>query len=393
MPRIEGIRIENYKALRDVQLGRLWDSPESVEPLTSLSAVIGKNGSGKSSLVDAFAFLRDSLLFGVVQACELNQRGGYDRLRSSGSDWPISFSVHYRDSKSNQPLTYTFIVDKDPNDRPFVLSEILFTVNAAAKVEFLHVSMNEAILSGEESSVRLNDPQRLALSTFGSLSNYPQINGLQQFLESWYFSGFSPEAARSLPFNGAQSRLSARGDNIANVVQFLQRDHPDQFAQILKRIAAKIPGIDRIEAKKTEDGRVLLSFNDKAFLDPFLAHQVSDGTLKFLAYLLLLEDPDPPPFICIEEPENGRYQKLLEGLLAEFRSLTLKEKHNSQVFLTTHQPYVIDSLKPNEVWMIRKGADGFAVVQRASDNLLVAKLSEQEIPLGSLWYSDYLDAQ
>ena len=64
---------------------------------------------------------------------------------------------------------------------------------------------------------------------------------------------------------------------------------------------------------------MLLRFNDKGFQDPFYAQQVSDGTLKVFAYLLLLEDPSPPPFLCIEEPENGLYHKLLETLANEFR--------------------------------------------------------------------------
>ena len=68
--------------------------------------------------------------------------------------------------------------------------------------------------------------------------------------------------------------------------------------------------------------RLLLRFNDRGFEDPFYAQQMSDGTLKLFAYLLLMEDPNPPPFICIEEPENGLYHKLLEVLAAEFRALT-----------------------------------------------------------------------
>jgi predicted ATPase len=416
LPRIEGIRIQNYKALRDVQLGRLWNSAENVEPLTSLAAVIGKNGSGKSSLLDAFRFLQDALEFGVEDACERNERGGFDRLKSAGCKDPIGFELLYRESEAEASRrSYQFKIDKNANELPTVSEERLkmpFEFVQGGELHLLDlragkgtVYSNEhlkSIRSGSavrptekffQSEFELSDARRLGIATAGAFRELNSSVALLNFIRGWHFSGFSPEAARSLPATSLQRHLNLRGDNLANVVQFMQRDHPDQFAQILKRIAAKIPGIDRIEAKKTEDGRVLLSFNDKAFQDPFLAHQVSDGTLKFFAYLLLLEDPDPPPFICIEEPENGLYPKLLEGLMTEFRALTLKESHNSQIFLTTHQPYVIDSLNPNEVWMIRKGADGFAVVQRASDNPLVANLSEQEIPLGSLWYSDYLDAQ
>ena len=84
---------------------------------------------------------------------------------------------------------------------------------------------------------------------------------------------------------------------------------------------------------------MLLKFNDKGFQDPFYAQQMSDGTLKVFAYLLLLEDPNPRPFICIEEPENGLYHKLLETLATEFREHATGQKRGSQVFITTHQPY------------------------------------------------------
>lgn len=117
----------------------------------------------------------------------------------------------------------------------------------------------------------------------------------------------------------------------------------------------------------------------------------SVGTLKLFAYLLLLEDPEPPPFMCIEEPENGLYHKLLETLAAEFRSHTSSRKGGTQIFVTTHQPYFVNALRPEEVWVIEKAQDGFSRVKRASDDPLVVNLVKEEVPLGSLWYSDYLD--
>ena len=135
----------------------------------------------------------------------------------------------------------------------------------------------------------------------------------------------------------------------------------------------------------------MLKFNDRGFQDPFYAQQVSDGTLKVFAYLLLLADPTPPQFLCIEEPENGLYHKLLETLAKEFRKHATGRRGRSQVFVTTHQPYFIDALDPEEVWILDKGEDGFASISRASDNLIVKNMVEEGLPLGSLWYSDYLD--
>ena len=190
-----------------------------------------------------------------------------------------------------------------------------------------------------------------------------------------------------------RSILNIHGDNLGNVVQFMQREHPGRFQTILNHIAEKIPGIDKIDTEKTNDGRLLLRFNDTGFRDPFYAQQMSDGTLKVLAYLLLLEDPTPPPFLCIEEPENGLYHKLLQALATEFREHATGRRGGSQVFITTHQPYLVDALEPAEVWVLEKGRDGYSTVRRASDDVVVKNMVAEGLPLGGLWYSDYLDAR
>ena len=245
--------------------------------------------------------------------------------------------------------------------------------------------------SAEWEDFELQDKRKLGLATLGALKEHPRIAAFRRFLEDWYLSYFTPDAARGLPLAGPQKRLNVHGDNLGNVVQFMQREHPDRFKTILERIAGRVPGIDRIDTLQSPDGRLLLRFNDKSFTDPFYAQQMSDGTLKVFAYLLMLHDPSPPPFICIEEPENGLYHKLLEVLAAEFRSRATGEQNAPQIFVTTHQPYLIDALTPEETWILEKGEDGFAAISRASDDPTVRAMVEEGLPLGSLWYSDYLD--
>ena len=250
-------------------------------------------------------------------------------------------------------------------------------------------------LTSEESSetelIELDDRRRLGIATLGALKQHPRISDFRRFIEGWYLSYFTPDAARSLPLAGPQPHLSIHGDNLGNVVQFMEREHPRRFRSILDGIAARIPGIDRIDTEKTSDGRLLLRFNDRGFAEPFYAQQMSDGTLKVFAYLLLLEDPTPPPFLCIEEPENGLYHKLLETLADEFRQHASGARGSSQVFITTHQPYFVDALDPEEVWILEKSADGFSTIRRASDEGIVNNLVAEGLPLGGLWYSDYLD--
>ena len=406
---IEGFRVQNYRALRDVTLGKL-SSQQAGEPLTPFTVVIGKNGVGKSTLFDAFGFVADCLSADVESACDMKQRGGFDRLRSLGVDEPIRFEIYYREAPNERPITYELAIALDASGRPFIESEVLKQRRKGQKhgrpYPFLRLHHGKGtVWAGEEAvevegeedraqtPVELTDTRQLGIATLGTLKEHPRIKRFRDFLKGWYLSYFYPDAARSLPSAGPQRHLNIHGDNIGNEVQFMEREHKARFKAILERIAAKIPGIASIDTQVTEDKRVLLRFNDGAFGDPFFAQQMSDGTLKVFAYLLLLEDPDPPPFICIEEPENGLYHKLLEALAQEFRLHATGKKNAPQIFVTTHQPYFVDALAPEEVWILEKGTDGYSTVRRVSEMEDVKNLVAEGLPLGGLWYSDYLDAR
>ena len=422
MAKIQGFRVRNFKALKDVTLGCLWNQQKK-QPLTDMTAVIGKNGVGKSALFDAFGFLADALNSGVEDACDARGPGGFERIRSQGETGPIEFDVYYKENRGARPITYEVAIDADRSGRPYVVGERLRQRRKGQKYgrPFSFLMINDGkgwawkgeeegyvidesnekldfetlikLVTAEESSetevIELEDRRRLGIATLGALKQHPRISAFRRFIEGWYLSYFTPDAARGLPLAGSQPHLNSRGDNLGNVVQFMEREHPQRFRKILAGIAEKIPGIDRIDTEKTGDGRLLLRFNERGFEDPFYAQQMSAGTLKLLAYLLLLEDPTPPPFLCIEGPENGLYHDLLETLADEFR----EHASGSQVFVTTHQPYFVDALDPQEVWILEKEADGFATIRRASDDPLVKNLIEEGLPLGGLWYSGYLDAR
>jgi predicted ATPase len=427
MAKIEGFRVKNFKSLKDVTLGKL-SNLQQAEPLTPLTVVIGKNGAGKSTLFDIFGFLADCLKYGVEEACDKNGRGGFNRLCSQGTKGPIEFELYYKQDGNSRPITYELAISLDKNDRPYVSKErlkqrrkgqskgwpfsFLYLIDGKGAVwkgesEGLKTDDKDLTLdnlmdvvksssSGESSEtdyIELDNKRKLGIATLGSLKQHPRISKFRQFIEGWYLSYFTPDAARSLPMSGPQRHLNRHGDNLGNVVQFMEREHETRFKKILENIANKIPGINTISTDRTEDGRLLLKFNDRGFSDPFYSQQMSDGTLKVFAYLLLLEDPTPPPFLCIEEPENGLYHKLLETLTTEFREHATGRKGGSQVFITTHQPYLVDALEPKEVWLLTKGEDGFSTIQRVSDNPLVKDLAEQGLPLGSLWYSDYFETK
>jgi len=426
MAKIEGFRVKNFKVLKDVTLGRLWNQQQK-QSLTPMTAVIGKNEVGKSALFDAFGFLADALKSGVEEACDARGRGGFEKIQTQGETGPIEFEVYYRERRRDRPITYQIDIAVDESGCPYVQRERLrqrrkgqksgqpFSIlllnggkGVAWKWEEEGIQIDEEaeqldhwklmdLIGTEESDrpeiIELEDQRRLGIATLGALKQHPRISAFRRFIEGWYLSYFTPDAARSLPLAGPQQHLNTHGDNLGNVVQFMEREQPERFKTILRRIAAKIPGIDQIDTERTSDGRLLLRFNDKGFEDPFYAQQASDGTLKVFAYLLLLEDPTPSSFLCIEEPENGLYHKLLESLANQFREHASQRRGGSQVFITTHQPYFVNSLDPEEVWILEKGENGFSTIRRASDDPIVTNMVAEGLPLGGLWYSDYLDAR
>ncbi|MDR1484285.1 MAG: AAA family ATPase [Planctomycetaceae bacterium] len=419
MKYIRGISIKNYRVLRDVSLGSVTPSPKppddtqlpfhTGDPLTPLTVVIGRNGYGKSTLCDAFGFIGDCLRSNTEHACTL--RGCFDDVVSAGQNKQENRKLEFQILYDN--ILYTLCIAADKYHVPYVYAETLSHINSSfnnsSSMNFFascgegkvvradsnsnsNSSLNSNSNSDSESvsDIKLADPRRLVLSTLGNLNQFPDIVKFRQFLDNWYLSYFKPDAARSTPLSGSQRHLNSNGNNLANVIQYWENEHKERLDTLLDNILKPVLGITQIETKPTEDGRLLLRFFESGNNRPFYAPQMSDGTLKLVAYMLLLGDPDPLPFICFEEPENGLYHKLLGTFIDEIRKHCI-QNNGSQFFITTHQPYLVDALKPEEVWILEKGNDGFAAVRRASEDTIVRNMVAEGIPLGALWFSEYLD--
>ena len=143
-----------------------------------------------------------------------------------------------------------------------------------------------------------------------------------------------------------------------------------------------------METKILEDNRLLLLFKDKPFAQAIPARFASDGTLKLLAYLVLLHDPDPPSLIGLEEPENFLHPRLLYELSEECAVAT----EATQIFVSTHSPYFLDPLPPEWVWVVYRGEDGFARARRTSDMRGIREFMEEGANLGDLWMEGHFDA-
>jgi predicted ATPase len=397
MARLLGIRIKNYRSIADVGVGQVMYA--SGEPLPPLACFIGPNGSGKSTLLDTFGFVADCLLEGVETACDKPHRGGFQRLHTQGTDGPIEFEIFFEDDDPARPIVYTVSIDTE-GGIPIVTRESLRQrqkgETRGKPYYFLKLDKGRGkvwagdLVSGKgarDERIDLADQTKLGITTLGNLERHPRIVRLREYIEGWYLSYFVPDAARRLPPAGAQRWLDREGSNIGNVLQYFQRQHAKRFRSILERVKGAIPGLRQIRPELSKDGRLLLRFDEQGYRDPFFQHSMSDGTLKMLAYAVLLADPDPRPFIGIEEPENGLYVQLVERLA---RQLDSHASGKTQILVTTHSPYFVDALQPRQVWVMEKGDDGHVLARRAADFKGVSEMVEEGLPLGSLWYSDHL---
>jgi predicted ATPase len=400
MAKLLGIRIQKFRALHDVSLGRVEFKSDAVE-LPSLVCLIGANGSGKTSVLDAFSFLSDCLQEGVEAACDKPHRGGIENLRTAGTSGPIEFKLYYRQTEKEPPITYELKIDLHGGIPSAVFESLKQRRgNRGRPFPFLEVALGSGeAWAGDNPSekdkddkeeVKLEDLRKLAVTTLGNLRQHPRIVGLRQFIEGFYLSYLVPEAMRVLPNQGAQKHLNRTGDNLANVTQYLQRQNPEKFKAILADITARIPGISNIDPQVMPNSQLLLAFSEKGYEKPFYQLSMSDGTLKMFAYLLLLADPEARPFLGIEEPENGLYHKLVSRLADELKEHA--DRNNSRVFVTTHSQHFVDRLSPEQVWLVEKNPQGHSTFKRAADMPVVVEMNKEGIPLGSLWYSNHLQA-
>ena len=239
----------------------------------------------------------------------------------------------------------------------------------------------------------LEDTDKTGIATIGFLSEHPRIVEFRRFMASWFLCDFSPHLVKTQYSADPEVHLSSSGDNLGNYVLFLEKKYPERIKSILKKLSTKIPGVKKIQTRRTINGQLLLQFHSTYFKQPFYPQQMSDGTLRLFAYLLLLEDPKPASVLCIDEPENALHHKLIEVLATELRDHADARKNQTQVFVATQEPYFVNALSPQEVWILEKGNDGYTTARRASDDPLVNNFVAEGLQLGSLWYSGYLDAR
>ena len=357
--------------------------------------LVGANGTGKSTLFTVFGFLRDAITSNVTSAlAKLGGSRGFQEVRSRGTDGPIEIEIKFRESKNERLITYNLCIDEE-HGKPVVEREVLKYRRGSrgqpwhfldfsrgkgfAVTNELEEVTDEKLLKRDEQTLKSKD--LLAIKGLAQFERFPAVVALGNLIERWHVSDFHISRARPEQEASYAEHLSREGENLSLVIEFLHNHHPEIFKEIIKRLADRVPGISKVESKQTEEGRILLKFQDGAFEDPFLARYVSDGTIKMLAYLTLLFDPDPHPLLCVEEPENQLYPSLLLELAEEFRAYS---QNGGQVFVSTHSPDFLNAAKLEEVFWLQKDK-GYTTIKRASDDEQISAYMADGDKMGYLW--------
>ncbi|HRD84126.1 MAG TPA: AAA family ATPase [Rubrivivax sp.] len=378
VPRIHELRVQNFRALRHIEL----------KNITPLSVLLGPNGSGKTTLFDVFNFLSECFQGGLRQAWD--KRGRARELKTRGVEGPVVIEIKYRESRSTPLITYHLSIDEGPRG-PVVAEEWLaWTRGTGGRPwRFLDYRLGKGVVvAGEQPDNRderlevpLRSAELLAVNTLGQIAQHPRVAALRDFITDWYVSYLSVDNTRSQPEAGPMEQLSKTGDNLPNVVQYLQESHPGQLQRITEVLRRRIPRLERIDATPMPDGRLLLEVKDAPFDKPVLSKFASDGTLKMLAYLTVLYNPEPPRFIGIEEPENFLHPRLLPELGEECRLAV----ERTQLLVTTHSPFFLNSCRPDEVRILYRDEAGHTQVRTAAEIQGIPQFMAAGASLGQLW--------
>lgn len=389
--KIESIKIQNYK---------IFQNAEACD-LPSMAVFLGKNGSGKTTFFDVFGFLHDCLSGNVKSA--LAKRGGYKEVISRNHDGEdISFVIKFRPSNDEPLMTYELSVGLDEKKRAVVKKEVLrlrrgekgspwkvldFSCGTGVAADG-DLKRYEDVRLAERKPQKLESPDILAIKGLGQFKDFEAIAAFRKLVEDWYVSDFRIDAARERHEAEYGEQLNRTGDNLSVVTKYIHDNYPDLFEEIIEKMKQRVPGVQKVEAQETQDGYIVLRFQDGKFQNPFSAKFVSDGTIKMFMYLVLLHDPTRHALLCVEEPENQLYPELLEELAEEFQSYSA----SGQVFISTHSPDFLNAVPLDAIYCLDK-RDGYTTIRRALDNPLAKSLWEAGDLPGALWRENILTGE
>ncbi|HVA48283.1 MAG TPA: AAA family ATPase [Pirellulales bacterium] len=379
---IERVRIENYKALRDITID-----------LTPVHVLIGPNDSGKTSVLEAIAALCRStdhqLNHAFVGAWE-----GRSLVWKRQAELLVVLTAAVEDVSG--AFEYSLSVRFPMADRNVVVEREAVRMDAnqhEIEIQPGRGHPRSGVFTWETSPTAIPDDKRQATErVFAALAGVHYYRWSPGFL-----------ALPVAPDSKRRFRMEASGFGLALCLDDILGFDRDRFIALEQRFKAIFPQVrsiklmpepafrapaddpEQVPQLNRADGKgIYFELSERGQL--VAASQVSDGMLLVLAYLTVLYLPQPPRVVLVEEPENGIHPKRLQDVLSILRDL-VKEQAQSQVILTTHSPYVVDLFQPDEVTLCQKSADGSVAVRRLSESQAVREQLDV-FTLGEIWTAE-----
>ena len=353
---LDSIKIKNFKAVRDsgtVKLG----------PLTAL---IGHNGSGKSSLIEALETYQAIVTHGLDKAMQRFMGMEHVQNKSAEPDAGIDFDLRVRGPYGKTLLSMTVASDKT-------------RANYRISKENVECSEHYMLLGflGHEKA----EFEKRAAAGFSRLDSSPYLFEYANLVESWQFLTLSPDRmGYPLPQKrtGGAMRLARDGSNIAEFLLDLRERDARVLEGIIHTLAYVLPYARDLQPAITSEleRKAWLQLTEGDFKVP--GWMLSTGTLRVVALLALLRHPHPPPLLVIEEIENGLDPRSIHLLVEEIRRAV--QAGTTQVILTTHSPYLLDLLTLEQVLLVNRDESGQPHFHRPANNKKLMEWAKEFAP-------------
>ena len=345
----------NFKSLGDVHLS-----------FRDLTVIVGSNSSGKSNSLEALSFLKDML--------------------DAGSPPPLGLMQRLFKFEAKGDVTFTIAIKREKKEAKYTVSVATGSEASFFSSEELVIGKTKVIdIKNGEGKVRDEDgknPQKyqsktgnLALKSTGDFGDKPFTSEIAEFIRNWDFYDLDPEIIRDNPMiiiGGSIPRmgetapiLDRRGREIQDILKYWAENDEDKFQAINEELQSCIG----ITLKLGQDGEKTINALEKDRLEVPLS-SMSDGTLRIIAYYMLLYETKLPPLIGIEEPERN----LHPGILRDVASVLKRLSKKTQVVIITHSSQLLDCFNLEDIHtdisvLLLNKKDGFGTVASPLDEL------------------------